>query len=286
MSENQDKLFLGAHQSIAGGIYKSLIRAAQINSNTLQIFTKNSNRWAGKKIEQKDIEKFFQLKEELKIKKIIAHAPYLVNLASSNNNIIEKSLKSLIEDIENCLKLNIKYLVLHPGSHKGEGVNKGIENIAKNLDNILKHFKKDNIKILLETTAGQGHSIGHKLEHLKNIRENMSYYEKIGYCIDTCHIFAAGYDFRTLEKYNKFKNLLLETLGISNIFAIHFNDSKKELGSRVDRHEHIGKGFIGKDGFKFFLNDKDFHKIPFILETPKENNMDEVNLNTLKKLIL
>ena len=284
MLKNQDKLFIGAHQSIAGGIFKALKRAAEINTNTLQIFTKNSNRWKGKEISEKDIEKFFKLKEELKIEKIIAHAPYLVNLASPDAETTEKSRISLIEDISNCLKLNIRFLVLHPGSHKGAGVEKGIENVAKNLDKVLNFFESENITILLETTAGQGNSVGHKFDHLAAIRQKMLYAEKIGFCLDTCHMFAAGYDFRSVETYNFLKKQLSETLVLENIFAIHVNDSKKELGSRIDRHEHIGKGFIGEDGFKFFLNDNDFRKIPFILETPKENNMDKKNLQVLKKL--
>ena len=285
MSTNQDNIFLGAHQSISGGIYKAILRAAEINTNTLQIFTKNSNRWKGKEIPEDDIKKFLKLIEDYQIKKIIAHAPYLVNLASSNKDIVKKSIVSLTEDIENCLKLNINFLVLHPGSHKGEGIEKGIENIVKNLNTILKSYLNDNITILLETTAGQGNSVGHKFEHLESIYKKIDFPEKIGFCLDTCHMFAAGYDFRTAETYNMLKEQLSNTLKLTNIYAIHLNDSKKELGSRVDRHEHIGLGFIGENGFKYFLNDRDFKDIPFIIETPKENNMDVKNINELKILL-
>jgi len=276
---------LGAHQSIAGGIYKSLERAHALQTNALQIFTKNSNRWLGKKISEDHVQKFFLLKKKYKIKSVIAHSAYLINLASDTKNTIAKSITALSEELENCKVLNIKYLVLHPGSHKGSGETEGIKRIVENLNIVLQKYSDSNIMILLETTAGQGNSIGHKLEHLKEIREKSEFAKNIGYCIDTCHLFAAGYDFRDKKTFFALKKKFDKILDIENIKVIHFNDSKKELGSRVDRHEHIGKGKIGANAFGFFLNDDYFKKIPIIIETPKENNMDEINLSLLKKMI-
>ncbi len=282
--EIKNKRFIGAHQSIAGGVYNALLKASELQTDTVQIFTKNSNRWIGKNISAKDRLKFTEFKESLGIKHIIAHSAYLINLASPELETLEKSKKCLIQDIDNCLKLNINYLVLHPGSHKGAGEEKGIATIAQSLNEILENYKDQNITILLETTAGQGSSVGCKIEHLKNIYELVYFKNQLGFCLDTCHLFAAGYDFRTENAYKQLKQQL-QSLDLKKIRAIHLNDSKKNLNSRVDRHEHIGKGKIGLEPFSYFLNDIDFTNIPFILETPKENNMDEVNLNTLKSLI-
>jgi len=275
---------IGAHQSISGGIEKSLERANELNTKILQIFTKNSNRWKGKEIPSDNIKKFFFNKKIFNISEVYAHAAYLINLASPDPEIIKKSIDCLKEDIENCLKLQIKYIVLHPGSHKGRGEDFGITQVAKNLDSILKNFENEPIKILLETTAGQGDCIGHRLEHLKMIKEKSDLKNYIAFCLDTCHLFAAGYDFRNKNSFEKLKQLLDKNLGLDNIFLIHLNDSKKELGSRIDRHEHIGKGKIGLNGFSFFLNDEDLSKKDFIIETPKGNNMDFINIKTLKSL--
>ncbi len=276
---------IGAHQSIAGGVYKALERAFGYGSKTLQIFTKNSNRWIGKKIPPNDIEKFIDLKVKYNIKSVIAHAAYLINLASDNKETVSKSLISLKDEIENCKLLGIKYLVLHPGSHKGAGEKAGIKQIAGNLNKLFDELGNSGIKILLETTAGQGNSVGHKLEHLREIYNRVDFKDNVGFCLDTCHLFAAGYDFRKKESYLNLREQFETILGLENIHVIHLNDSKKSLNSKVDRHEHIGKGKIGLKPFAFFLNDEYFREIPFIIETPKENNMDEVNINLLTGLI-
>ncbi len=274
---------IGAHQSIAGGIHKSIIRANKINTNILQIFTKNSNRWYGKRIEKNDFQKYFELTEKFEIKKVIAHAGYLINLATPDKNNLKKSINSLIEDIENCLLLKIDMLVLHPGSHRKTSENEGIERIAENLDNILSKYPDENISILLETTAGQGDCIGYKFEHLSKIKLKMNFKHKIKFCLDTCHVFAAGYDIS--KNYKNFKKELKKYISLSEIPVLHLNDSKKELGSRVDRHEHIGKGEIGLEGFKNILNDTDFKECYFIIETPKTGEMDIKNINLLKSLV-
>ncbi len=276
-------MLIGAHQSIAGGIHKAIIRANSINTNILQIFTKSSNRWNGKKIEKDDLEKYFELKEKFNIKKVIAHAGYLINLASPDKVNLRKSIDSLKEDIDNCLLLEIEHLVLHPGSHRKTSEEEGIKRISDNLNKIFENYKKENIKILLETTAGQGDCIGYKLEHLAKIRKLVDYKDKIQYCLDTCHLFAAGYDIS--DNYKNFKDQLKKFLSIELIPVIHLNDSKKELSSKVDRHEHIGKGKIGLKGFENILNDPDFKDCFFIIETPKTGEMDKKNIKVLKGLI-
>ena len=274
---------LGAHQSISGGIHKAILRAKDIDTNILQIFTKNSNRWNGKKIDIDDLAKYFELIEKFNIEKVIGHAGYLINLASPEKDKIIKSIDSLKEDIDNCLQLKIDFLVLHPGSHKNTSENDGILRVAENLDKILNEYKKENIKILLETTAGQGNSIGYKISHLSLIKNSMNNSEKIMFCLDTCHLFAAGYDIT--NNYPQFKEELKKYIKIDLIPVIHLNDSKKELASRVDRHEHIGKGKIGLKGFSNILNDDDFKNSYFIIETPKKGEMDKINISTLKSLL-
>ena len=280
-----NSILIGAHQSIAGGIWKAIERAHGINTDTLQIFTKNSNRWRGKEISVSDVERYNALHKQYNIKSVIAHSAYLINLASDNNNTIKNSVTSLSDEIKNCEILNIPYLVMHPGSHKGSGVKNGIKRIVENLNSVFERTDESNVKILLETTAGQGNSVGHNLEHLHEIKEKVLYKERVGYCLDTCHLFAAGYDFRDMETYSVLREKIENTLGSENVKVIHLNDSKRELGSRVDRHEHIGKGKIGLQAFSFFINDTNFKNVSFIIETPKENNMDNVNITLLKNLI-
>ena len=277
-------LLLGAHQSISGGIYKAVEKAIKLNTNVLQIFTKNSNRWNGKKIQKNDLKKYFKLINSNNIIYVIAHSAYLINLASDNEEIINKSIAALKEEIKNCSLLNIEYLVMHPGSHKGAGEDIGINRVSDNLNRLFNELPFCNVKILLETTAGQGNSIGYKLEHLCKIREKVKNKENIYYCLDTCHLFAAGYDFRNKYSYLKLKEQIDNILGLENVKVLHLNDSKKELGSRIDRHEHIGKGKIGIKGFSFFVNDEYFAQIPMIIETPKENDMDKKNIILLKSI--
>ncbi len=279
-----NSIYLGSHQSISGGIFNALIQASRLNTNCVQIFTKNSNRWEGKPISDEDANKFITLQNQLNIE-VVGHSPYLINLASENNSNLEKSKKSLKEDIFNCLKLKIKYLVLHPGSHKGRGIDNGIRRIADSLNDILSDFKDAPFTLLLETMAGQGDSIGSRLDELQKIRELVNSKQQIGYCLDTCHLFAAGYKFTDKDNFEIFKSALDNILGLENIKVIHLNDSKRELGSRVDRHTHIGIGKIGVDAFSLFLNDNDLKSKIFIIETPKEGEMDNVNLKILKDMI-
>ena len=272
---------LGVHLSIAGGVYKSLEKADKMGINTVQIFLKNNNRWQGKEFSKKEIDEFKNLRSSFSEINIFAHSGYLINLAGDGENL-DKSIDTLKNEINRAHILDIEYIVIHPGSHKGRGVETGIKSIAENVDYI---FKDDqtNVKLLLETTAGQGTSIGHRFEHLQKIIDHSSFPERLGVCIDTCHIFSAGYDFTTEESLDKTLFQFNEILGFDRLKLIHLNDSKKGLGSFVDRHEHIGDGEIGIDGFSLLLNDKRIDDVPIVLETPKFDD-DQADIMNLKKV--
>ncbi len=216
--------------------------------------------------------------------KVIAHATYLINLASPDKIIYENSIKSLAQELERCQLLHIDYLVLHPGSSVSSSKEEGLKRIILGLNTILK--KEYKTMILLETMAGQGSSLGSIFEELATIRNNSTYKDKIGFCFDTCHVFAAGYVFSTKDSYEKMWDNFDKILGIINIKAFHINDSKKELGCKVDRHEAIGKGMMEIETFKLIMNDHRFLTIPKIIETPKESLKDDFeNLETLKSLV-
>lgn len=274
------KNILGAHVSIANDIFGAFGEAEKLGCGAMQIFTKNSNQWFAKKLDGDDVLKF---KKEAGRTKIIAfaHDSYLINLASPKSFILEKSISALAEELERCDELGISYLIMHLGSHMGQGDEVGVKKVAESLNKVLdnNNFKA---KILLETTAGQGTNLGYTFEQLAQIRKLVNKKKQIGFCLDTCHIFAAGYDLRTKAVYEKTIADFDKICGLENLFAIHINDSKKDLGSRVDRHEHIGKGLLGKDAFKFLLDDKRLINIPKILETPAEGRGND--LGVIKRL--
>jgi len=287
MQTKKQPLLLGAHMSIAGGLEQAIIRGESIGCSTIQIFTKNNRQWRAKKLSQNDIDLFKQKVSESSIKKehIIAHATYLINLGSTNTDINEKSIAALTEEIERCQSLEIPYLVLHPGSSSEPNITSCLDTITENL-NIVLQQAPGNTMILLETMAGQGNSTCYKLEHLAYIYKKSKFKTRLGICVDTCHIFVAGYDFRTQETYDAFWLDFDHTIGLDALKVIHVNDSKKELGSRRDRHEHIGSGKIGLIGFELLFNDERFFSIPKILETPKDNlKEDAVNMETIKSLL-
>jgi len=285
----QNELLIGAHFSISGGLHKALYEADSLDCNALQIFTKNAAIWKERILTQKDIHQFLKAKKETGISEIISHASYLINIAGPDPDKAAMSCNALKQEFHRCHQLEIPYIVLHPGSHMGKGESEGIQKIASNINLIFKLTKNNTVRLLLETTAGQGSSIGHKFEQLADIVELVHDKNRIGVCLDTCHIFAAGYDISTGKGYQDVMNKLDAIIGLDNLFAIHLNDSKKESSSRVDRHENIGKGFIGNDGFKYIINDHRLKHIPKIIETPKTgplaNNKkggDEFNLNLLR----
>lgn len=280
--------YLGTHVSTAGGVAQAPLRAKEIGCNTIQFFAKNNNQWLAKKpLTEKEVEAYRQNLEQCGIAVAFSHAGYLINLACPNKKNHDLSLESLRQELELAQTLKLDFLVLHPGAHLESGLKEGIQKIAESLNRIFDGFSDLHPKLLLETTAGQGTSIGHRFEHLAAIIDLVSAKERVGVCLDTCHVFAAGYDFRTAEGYKKMWEAFDAAVGLDRLKAIHLNDSKQELASRVDRHEHIGKGKIGESGFRLLMQDARLAQTPMVLETPKHDDFvkyDRMNLDLLRRL--
>jgi deoxyribonuclease-4 len=278
----------GAHLSISGGLHNALLSAEKYEMETVQIFTKNQQQWKCKPLDSVIIEEWKKHAKRLKFKRTVSHDSYLINLAATNEQFWHQSVELFVEEIRRCQLLGIPYLVTHPGAHMGAGEEAGIAKIVAALDVIHEIIEADGVTTCLEVTAGQGSCLGCKLEHLAEIIERVKQPKRLGVCLDTAHLFAAGYDFRG-RKYAKFRKEIERTIGIKAVTVLHLNDSKKELGSRVDRHDHIGRGKIGLEGFKPIVRDPVFAKIPKILETPKGKDekgrdWDEVNVEALRSL--
>ncbi len=281
-------LLLGAHFSIAGGLHKAVLTAFEYRCRVLQIFTKNANTWKERTLRHQEIERFHEAREVAKIQTICSHTSYLINLASPERGQYDRSLKALEDELVRASLLNIPYVIMHPGSHRGAGEDKGLHRIAQGIDTICERLPNITCRLLLETTAGQGSSLGHTFEQLAHISDSVEAKEKIGFCLDTCHAFAAGYDLRGKNAYQGTMQSFDKILGIDRLGVIHLNDAKKGLGSRVDRHEHIGEGEIGINAFRFIMNDPRLKAIPKILETPKKKgpiDHDRMNLNRLRSLV-
>jgi deoxyribonuclease IV len=261
------ELLAGAHMSIAGGVHRAFERGLDAGCRTIQIFLKNSNQWKAKPLTEEGRALFKNAQKQSGIRPVLAHDSYLINLASPDKSLQRKSIEAFIEEMERANFLGVPYLVLHPGAHVGSGVEAGIARVADALKHALDAVEPP-VSLVLENTAGQGSSLGHSFEHLAAIMEKIPYPDRIGVCLDTCHLFAAGYDIRTQESYNATMRDFDRLIGVKRIRAFHVNDSKKELGSRVDRHAHIGKGCIGLEAFRCLVNDRRFTRIPKILETP------------------
>ncbi len=278
---------LGAHMSIAGGVFNAFTHGQGVGCDTMQVFTKNSNQWRAKPLGKEEVAEYLRLQGETGIEPVVAHTSYLINLASMDKALNQKSREALLIEVERCETLKIPFLVLHPGSHLGAGEEVGLKNIAAALDWVHAQTPQAKTKVALETTAGQGAHLGYRFEQIRAMIDLTKEKERLAVCLDTCHVFAAGYDIRTQKGYDQTIADFDRLIGLEKLGAIHFNDSKKDLGSRVDRHEHIGKGFLGKEAFGFFLNDKRLTHIPKILETPKgpDYKEDKVNLSVLRKLI-
>ena len=283
--QDRKKLLLGAHMSIEGGLHKAIERGIQVGCTTLQIFTKSNRQWHAKAIDSKEVEKFKEAVAASGINPIVAHASYLINLASPEAATRKKSIAALKKELETCEQLEIPYLVLHPGSHVNQTTKEGIALISKGLDQALQESYSSTM-IALETMAGQGSSLGSTFEELAEIYQLSDHKKRLGFCLDTCHIFAAGYDFSNQKAYEVLLTEFDKILGLQQLKVIHLNDSKKELGSRVDRHEGIGKGKIGEKAFSLLCNDPRFFDIPKILETPKTTLAEDAyNIKVVKELL-
>ncbi|OQX92194.1 MAG: deoxyribonuclease IV [candidate division Zixibacteria bacterium 4484_95] len=285
MGNSKQKLYLGAHMSIAGGVFNAFGHGEEFGCDTIQIFVKSSNQWKAKPLTDEEVQKFKEEQKRTGIKPVVAHDSYLINLGSPDPALLEKSRKSFLMEMERCERLGISYLVTHPGSHMGIGEKEGINKIAESIIWLLERTDGFAVKIVLETTAGQGTNLGYKFEQIAALIEKSRKPEKLMVCFDTCHAFAAGYDISTLESYEKTFEEFRRIIGLKKLAVLHLNDSKKGLGSKVDRHEHIGQGMIGKGAFKLIMQDSRFKTIPKILETPKGNDgrMDDVNLSLLRR---
>ncbi len=281
---------IGAHMSIAGGVSRALDRGEELGLDTIQIFTKNANQWTGRPISDEEQDRFKRRKEETGIDPVIAHDSYLINLASPDREMFQRSLDAFEDELLRCHCLEVPWLVMHPGAHLKTGEARAIVQIGKAIKVALLEQNETEVGVLLETTAGQGTQIGYRFEHLRDIMREIDLPERVGVCLDTCHIFAAGYDIRSREAYERTMDEFDKIVGLEYLQVIHVNDSKRELGSHVDRHEHIGRGQIGEEAFSFFLNDARLWDLPFILETPKtapdtQVPMDTVNVELLRKML-
>ena len=277
---------IGAHESIAGGIHKAFERAESVGCRVLQVFTKNSNQWYAQPLTADDIANYKTTASKSSIKHVIAHDSYLINLCAKDKSILQKSREAFLDELGRCEILGIKYLNFHPGSHMGAGEKEGIHIIIDSLNWAHERARGYQVKSVLETTAGPGSAIGYRFEHLREIIDGVDEPERMAVCIDTCHVFAAGYDISTESAYVRTMKEFDGVIGLHKLVAIHVNDSKKPLGSRVDRHEHIGKGAIGEIGFRMLMQDEALAAIPKILETPKAKDLkeDRMNLEILREL--
>jgi deoxyribonuclease IV len=282
-------LLLGAHLSVAGGYHHALLAAEKLKCNCLQIFLKNQRQWSAPELDPAIVEEWKATRTRLgsKILHVVGHSGYLINLAGDDPLNRERSFHSLEEELRRCEILGIDRLVLHPGSHRGQGTREGLRLVTEALDQLLSKYSKT--IILLENTAGAGNCLGGKIEDLSCLIEKSRYPERMGCCLDTCHLFASGYEINLKSRYDNTLRDIDRMIGIEKIGCFHLNDSVGPLGSHLDRHEHIGLGNIGLEAFRFILTDPRLEKIPKIIETPKgigtDGGLDRKNLNRLRKLV-
>lgn len=273
--------------SIANGMHTAFRRGAEIGCTTMQVFVKNNTRWRATPLTPEEIHLFKTEQERTAISPVVAHAAYLINLCARDPVTLKRSRHALIDELQRCDALGITALILHPGAHLGAGEEDGIKRIAESIAFV--HERTPDVRVLttLECTAGQGTAVGYRFEHLRGIIDRVEQSNRMAVCLDTCHLFAAGYDISTEEGWERMLQEFSEIVGLERLVAVHVNDSRRECGARVDRHEHIGKGTIGLTAFRMLMNDPRCADIPKILETPKSDDMHEdvENMNVLRALI-
>ena len=280
-------MLLGAHMSISGGVDKALLRGHEVACETIQIFTRSPRQWRPRPLRDDEIARFRQRQAETGIDPVIAHDCYLINLASPEEELYRKSLGVLIEELGHCQALGIPYLVLHPGAHVGTGEESGLARVAAALDQARDQTQDHGVMVLLENTAGQGTNLGHTFDQLATVLDAVRDNAWLGVCFDTCHAWAAGYGLRTREGYEATWQEMDDLIGHERLKVIHLNDAKGDRGSKLDRHEHIGRGKMGLEPFRMLLNDDRFGGLPMVLETPKGPGPDDdtENLRLLRSLI-
>jgi len=289
MSRDLHDQRFGAHLSVAGGLEKAFAAATELGCDCLQIFVKNQRQWSAPPLSEEQIRRF-RAAARGGPRPVLAHGSYLLNLASPDSAVRRRSILALIDELTRCEALGIRGLVLHPGAHLGEGLDRGIARIAASLDEAHDATPGFRVRALLETTAGQGTTIGHEPAHLGRVLGGVRHPERLGVCVDTCHVFAAGYDLRAADGYERLIADLSRHVGLRRIHCLHVNDSQAPCHARVDRHEHIGRGRIGRAGFVRLVNDQRLAALPKILETPKGRDgrgvdLDRVNLRRLRGMI-
>lgn len=280
-----DKMIPGAHVHAKGGLHNGISIGEELGCQAIQIFMKSPNRWVGKKLTDDDVNTFIQRWRDSNIDIVLAHDSHLTNLASPKADVLARSYDAFLEQIYRASRLKIPYLVTHLGAHLSAGEEAGLQLLSENLNKLLNQTVETDVMVVLETTAGQGTNLGYRFEQIKQVMDSIEQKHRIGVCVDTCHIFAAGYDIRTAKSYQATFNKFDRIIGIENLKVLHLNDSKSGFKSRIDRHEHIGRGKIGLEAFNLLINDERFKKIPMIIETPQNEEMHQMNLETLKRLI-
>lgn len=279
--------FLGAHFSIAGGLENSLLTAKSLGCNALQIFTKNSRTWQEKDLDQSTVNRFLDQKKTSGVDVILSHASYLINIASPDKEKLGKSIHALICEFHRCASLRVNYLVLHPGSFIEDTMDNGMNRAVESLKTVLAQTRPKFPRLLIETTAGQGSNLGSSFEQIAYILEKTGSHSRTGVCLDTSHIFASGYDIREKAAYDQTMSEFDRIVGLDRLYAIHLNDSKTDLGSKKDRHDHIGQGCIGIKAFELIMTDPRLKNTIKIIETPKHQDgtdMDKVNLDRLLRI--
>lgn len=278
---------LGAHMSIANGIAQALWQGKAVGCDTVQLFTKSSRQWVGKPLSAQEIADFRTTMQMVGFPLVVAHGSYLYNLAAPTAALRKKSVDGLIDEMTRCEALGIAYLIIHPGAHLGAGEAAGLKTIAQSIDAVHTACPGYITRLTLEITAGQGSTLGYRFRHLRQIIDATAAPERLRVCFDTEHAFAAGYELRTAEGYARTFAEFDEEIGLQQLVAFHLNDAPKALGCRVDRHEHIGKGYLGEQAFRLLLNDPRFRALPMYLETPKSKDCheDRDNLATLRRLL-
>ena len=273
--------------SIGGGVYRAIERSRSIDCTAMQIFVKNNMQWFARPLLREEISAFLDHTQRGELHSAFAHANYLINLAATNPQFHANSIRALSEELLRAEQLELPFIVLHPGAHLGQGEEAGLEKIVSSINTIFDSLPKVRTRIALETTAGQGSCLGHRFEHLAHIIVNVREPVRLCVCLDTAHVFAAGYDISSEKGTRKMFSDFDRTIGLDRLVALHLNDSKAARGSRVDRHEHIGKGQIGLEAFRFIMRARRFRKIPKVLETPKGRELKEdvENMKTLRSLV-
>jgi len=277
---------VGSHMSIAGGVYNAILHAEAVDCACVQLFVKSSNQWRAKPLSDEEVTRFHDERKRTGIGPAVAHSSYLINVGSPDPALFEKSREALAIEYERCTVLGVEHLVFHPGAHTGDGPENAIDRIAKAMDWVLAKHKSSPTVLMLETTAGAGSHIGSTFEELKAILDKLDHGDRAAVCLDTCHVFSAGYDIRKEAGYKATMKQFDDIIGIGRLKAIHCNDSKFDLGTHKDRHEHLGKGFIGKDAFGFIMRDARLKNVPKIIETEKDEDgtLDRMNLGLLREL--